>query len=79
MQPGMPAPFVEDVLFVPAYKIGLFLKNQVFVETQNSYGTDLSHFCLVLPQALARTSRTVLKRYGESGQPSLVPDIRGIG
>ncbi|ERE72892.1 hypothetical protein H671_5g14693 [Cricetulus griseus] len=30
----------------------------------------------MLPQA--RTSRTILKRYGESGQPFLVPDFRGI-
>ncbi|ERE73177.1 hypothetical protein H671_5g14436 [Cricetulus griseus] len=27
----------------------------------------------------ARTSRTILKRYGESGQPCLVPDFREIG
>ena len=27
----MPAPFVEDVLFVPSYKFGLFVKNQVFI------------------------------------------------
>ncbi|ERE71515.1 hypothetical protein H671_6g15696 [Cricetulus griseus] len=26
---------------------------------------------------LARTSSTTLKRYGESGQPCLVPDVRG--
>ena len=28
--------------------------------------------------ALARTSRTILKRYGERGQPCLVPDFGGI-
>ena len=27
----MPAPFVEDVPFVPSYKFGLFVKNQVFI------------------------------------------------
>ncbi|ERE73144.1 hypothetical protein H671_5g14457 [Cricetulus griseus] len=27
---------------------------------------------------LSRTSRTILKRYGESRQPCLVPDLRGI-
>ncbi|ERE73253.1 hypothetical protein H671_5g14373 [Cricetulus griseus] len=26
----------------------------------------------------ARTSSTILKRYGDSGQPCLVPDFRGI-
>ena len=27
----MPAPFVEDALFVPAYIFGLFVKNQLFI------------------------------------------------
>ena len=27
----MPAPFVEDVLLVPSYKFGLFVKKQVFI------------------------------------------------
>ncbi|ERE67833.1 hypothetical protein H671_7g18369 [Cricetulus griseus] len=30
------------------------------------------------PKLSARTSRTILKSYGESGQPCLVPDFRGI-
>ena len=28
--------------------------------------------------AIARTSRTILKRYGESGQPCHVPDFNGM-
>ena len=34
-----------------------------------------SFWCLI---ALARNSSTILNRYGESGQPSLVPDFCGI-
>ena len=36
----------------------------------------VSPFCCLI--ALARTSRTILNRYGESGQPYLVPDFSGI-
>ena len=35
----------------------------------------ISFLCLI---ALAKTSRTILNRYGESGQPCLVPDFSGI-
>ena len=35
----------------------------------------ISFNCLI---ALARTSDTILNRYGESTQPSLVPDFSGI-
>ena len=28
--------------------------------------------------AIARTSSTILKRYGESGQPCCVPDFSGV-
>ncbi|ERE70922.1 hypothetical protein H671_6g16224 [Cricetulus griseus] len=33
---------------------------------------------MVSYRSIARTSRTILKSYGESGQPCLVPDFRGI-
>ena len=33
---------------------------------------------LISSIALARTSRTILNRYGENGQPCLVPDFSGI-
>ena len=36
----------------------------------------LISFCCLI--ALARTSSTMLDRYGESGQPCLVPDFSGI-
>ena len=36
----------------------------------------LISFCFLI--ALARTSSTILKSYGEHGQPCLVPDFRGI-
>jgi hypothetical protein len=36
----------------------------------------LNSFCCQI--VLARTSRTILNRYGESGQPCLVPDFSGI-
>ncbi|ERE63695.1 hypothetical protein H671_xg20682 [Cricetulus griseus] len=40
----------------------------------------LSSTAVVLnPPNAARTSRTIVKRYGESGQPFLVPDFKGIG
>jgi hypothetical protein len=35
----------------------------------------ISFYCLI---ALARISSTILNRYGESGQPCLVPDFSGI-
>ena len=35
----------------------------------------ISFWCLI---ALARTSRTILNRYGEGAQPFLVPDFSGI-
>jgi hypothetical protein len=37
----------------------------------------LTSFCCLI--ALARTSSTLLNRYGESGQPCLIPDFSGIG
>ena len=36
----------------------------------------LTYLCCLI--ALARTSRTILKRYGERGQPCLIPDFSGI-
>ncbi|ERE81422.1 hypothetical protein H671_2g8140 [Cricetulus griseus] len=34
--------------------------------------------CTFIGITFYRTSRTIFKRYGESGQPCLIPDFRGI-
>ena len=56
---------------------------QTIISSANSESLTSSPICIPLISfwcliALARTSRTILNRYGESGQAYLVPDFSGI-
>ncbi|ERE72611.1 methyltransferase-like protein 14 [Cricetulus griseus] len=58
-----------------------FLKGTQSLNPHNDYCqhfVDTGHRPQNFIRDVARTSRTMLKRYGESGQPCLVLDFRGI-
>ena len=62
----------------------LQLLKYIIISSANSYSLTSSFpICIPLTSLccliiLARTSRTILKRYGEKGQPCPVPDYSGI-
>ena len=62
-----------------------FLGSLIYTIISSANSESLTSFLICIPLIsfccfidLARTSRTIMNRYGESGQPCLVPDFSGI-